>query len=308
MPLNDGSSRASDLTPNPVDLSVSLSPDTDRPGVTVSRRVHVRCPDGWHVRPDEVITEEPMEIRVMVTQDGRWTAHSIAVTMRTPGHDYELAAGFLFTEGVITHRDDVVAIRYCPDPHEPQRYNVVSVYLRPGMVFDVTQRSRHVLTSSSCGVCGQTTLDWVRQMCTQRPRMHAPVSMQALCRMYDTMVQAQRLFARTGGLHASALFDRNGRLLYLREDVGRHNAMDKLVGALLLQGALPADDTIVLVSGRAGFELVQKAIRAGIPMLVAVGAPTSLAVQLAENYGMTLIGFFRNDRCNVYTGIERIRA
>ena len=306
MPGNDGSSRSTDWVPDPVDLSAPFP--TDRPGVTVPWRVHVRQQDHWQVRPDEVITEEPMEIRVMVARNGNWTAHSIAVTMRTPGHDYELAAGFLFTEGVITHRDDVVAIRYCPDPHEPQRYNVVSVYLRPGLHFDITQRSRHVLTSSGCGVCGQTTLEWVRQICTQRPRMRAPVTMQALDRMYQTMVQAQRLFARTGGLHASALFDRTGRLLCLREDVGRHNAMDKLIGALLLQGALPADDTVVIVSGRAGFELVQKAVRAGIPMLVAVGAPTSLAVQLAENYGMTLIGFFRDDRCNVYTGIDRIRA
>lgn len=306
MPGNDGSSRSTDWVPDPVDLSAPFP--TDRPGVTVPWRVHVRQQDHWQVRPDEVITEEPMEIRVMVARNGNWTAHSIAVTMRTPGHDYELAAGFLFTEGVITHRDDVVAIRYCPDPHEPQRYNVVSVYLRPGLHFDITQRSRHVLTSSGCGVCGQTTLEWVRQICTQRPRMRAPVTMQALDRMYQTMVQAQRLFARTGGLHASALFDRTGRLLCLREDVGRHNAMDKLVGHALRRGLLPLHGHIVFFSGRIGYELMQKAVIAGATAVGAVGAPSSAAVQMARAYDVTLIGFTRETSFNVYAGARRLEA
>ena len=257
-------------------------------------------------RSDEVAVEEPLEVRVVAWVDGRWDSHPIAVTMRTPGHDFELAAGFLFTEGVIPHRGAVRQVAYCTDPDVPQHYNVVNVYLEQGVPFDPHRFSRNVYTTSSCGVCGKTSLEAVRAICRQLPVGAFRLSHQFFPGFLGALRGGQALFSRTGGLHASALFDGEGRLLLVREDVGRHNAMDKLVGTLLLEDRVPAGNTVVVVSGRASFELAQKALAAGIPVLAAVGAPSSLAVDLAREFSMTLVGFLRDGRFNVYAGAERL--
>jgi FdhD protein len=277
-------------------------PGRARPASTT--RVRVTAVEGGHSRRrrDQVATEEPMEIRL---QEPGAEQRSVAVTMRTPGHDFELAAGFLFTEGVISGRDDVHAIRYCTVPREEQHYNVVSV--------DVTralpdfQPQRNFYSSSSCGVCGKASLDQVDVRCT--PVADGPVvAPHTLTGLPDALRTAQRVFESTGGLHAAALFDGEGALLEIREDVGRHNAVDKLIGAELLAGRVPLSGRVLLVSGRSSFEIVQKAAVAGIPIVCAVSAPSSLAVDAARRFGMTLVGFLREGRFNVYTGAERIHA
>ncbi len=259
-------------------------------------------------RSDEVATEEPLEIRVIADDRRGPQRYSVAVTMRTPGNDFELAAGFLFTEGVITERQAISHVAYCTDPDEAQQYNIVNVYLRTGAPFDAERLSRHVYTSSSCGICGKASLDLVRAVCPQRPATSLQVTAEFMLRLPDALRQAQAIFERTGGLHATALFSTDGQLQLLREDVGRHNAMDKVVGASLLNGNLPLNNSVALVSGRTSFEVVQKALMAGVPILAAVGAPSSLAVDLAREFGMTLIGFLREGRFNVYAGRERVRA
>ena len=244
---------------------------------------------------DTIVVEEPMEIRVAVAGN----VHSISVTMRTPGNDFELAAGFLFTEGVIRDRSAIERIAYCTGGDE-QHYNIVTVHLRPGVAFDPTKFSRHVYTTSSCGICGKASLEQVRAALPAKPLLSFVPPDDQLLLLPDKLRQAQVIFSKTGGLHASALFDAQGKLRVLREDVGRHNALDKLVGSQLLEDALPASETILVVSGRVSFELVQKALMAGIPALAAVGAPSSLAVELAREFGLTLIGFLRGDRFNIY--------
>jgi FdhD protein len=257
-------------------------------------------------RWDLLAAEEPLEVRVSWEEGGRRVRHSVAVTMRTPGHDFELAAGFCFSEGIVPAREAIWNVAYCQGADEP---NVVEVGLEPGVPFDPRRFSRNVYTTSSCGICGKTSIDLVRAVCPAPP---APLSggrrvpRQVLLRLPETLRQAQPVFSRTGGLHASGLFDLDGRLLLQHEDVGRHNALDKVVGALLLRGELPASDRLLLVSGRASFELVQKALAAGIPVLAAVGAPSSLAVELARELGLTLVGFLRDGRFNVYSGDDRI--
>jgi FdhD protein len=252
-------------------------------------------------RPDVLAAEEPMEIRV--EGDGQ-RAVPVAVTMRTPGSDFELAAGFLYTEGLISSRDEVRRVSYCEDlePDE-QHYNVVTVEL--GRPFDASALRRNFFANSSCGICGKATLDDVEVHCA--PIAPGPVVQgDAITAMPDTLRQAQRVFEQTGGLHAAGLFAPGGKLLALREDVGRHNAVDKIVGQGLLAGDLPLSERVLQVSGRIGFEIVQKAARAGIPVITAVGAPSSLAVEAAERMGMTLVGFVREQRFNVYTHPERI--
>jgi FdhD protein len=282
-------------------------------------------------RSDDVATEEPMEIRVVAWEGGKQRSHSVAVTMRTPGSDFELAAGFLFSEGVVAEKDAIESISYClnvnagtggpfggsrsvvtalgsgrdgarPSTKQEQLYNIVNVFLKRGVAFDPQRFTRHVFTSSSCGVCGKATLEQIRAVLPNPIKSAPKLSDDFFLGLPETLRQQQAIFERTGGLHAAALFDANGKLLLSREDVGRHNAMDKLVGALLLKNQIPASDKIVLVSGRASFELVQKALMAGIPVLAAVGAPSSLAVDLAKEFGMTLVGFLREGRFNVYTG------
>jgi FdhD protein len=222
--------------------------------------------------------------------------------MRTPGHDGELAVGFLFTEGIITAREQVMGVRAC------RSGNVVRVDLRPEVAVDLTRLERHFYTASSCGVCGKESLEAVRVSSPHRPSERRPtVEAAVIHRLPDTLRAEQAVFDRTGGLHASALFDIHGNLLCLREDVGRHNALDKLIGAQFLSGRTPLSESVLLVSGRASFELVQKAAVAGIAILAAVGAPSSLAVDLARECGLTVLGFVRADRFNIYTGADRIR-
>jgi FdhD protein len=252
-------------------------------------------------RPDVLAAEEPMEIRV---EGAGQQAVAVAVTMRTPGSDFELAVGFLYTEGLISSRDEVRRVSYCEDLEpEEQHYNVVTVELaRP---FDATVLRRNFFASSSCGICGKATLDDVEVHCA--PIGPGPeVQGDAITAMPDTLRKAQRVFEQTGGLHAAGLFAPEGKLLALREDVGRHNAVDKIVGQGLLAGDLPLSERVLQVSGRIGFEIVQKAARAGIPVITAVGAPSSLAVEAAERMGMTLVGFVREQRFNVYTHPERV--
>jgi len=250
---------------------------------------------GEEIRSDEdrVAVEEPLEIRL-----GR---SPIAVTMRTPGHDRELAAGFLFTEGIIRGPEDIAAIQG-PDRKLP---NVVSVQLRPGVRFDLSRLKRHFYTTSSCGVCGKTTLQAIRVK-TKPVSSLLKVSLNLLYGLPERLRAEQETFEETGGLHASALFDERGDLLYLHEDVGRHNAVDKVVGAALLDQKIPLNAHILMVSGRTSFEIVQKALVAGIPVVAAVSAPSSLAVALAREFQMTLVGFLRGRRFNVYAGGERL--
>ncbi len=252
-------------------------------------------------RPDALAAEEPMEIRV---EGPGQQAVSVAVTMRTPGGDFELAAGFLYTEDVVSGRDEIRRVSYCEDlDPEDQHYNVVTVELtRP---FEASELQRNFYASSSCGICGKATLDDVEVHCA--PLAPGPVVDAAtILGLPDALRQAQRVFEQTGGLHAAALFGVDGTLLALREDIGRHNAVDKIVGEALLAGDLPLAERVLQVSGRIGFEIVQKAARAGIPIVSAVGAPSSLAVDAAERLGMTLVGFVRDERFNVYARHERI--
>ncbi len=254
------------------------------------------------MRPDVLAVEEPLEIRLGCGAGGKRTHHCVSVTMRTPGHDAELAAGFQFTEGIVTAPGQIARLGPCAAS------NVVRVDLKPGVAVELGRLERHFVTASSCGVCGKTSLDAV-QVCTRsRPPAGWPlVDAAVLHRLPAALRTAQAVFDRTGGLHASALFDPDGRLLAIYEDVGRHNALDKLIGAQFLAGCTPLSEGVLLVSGRVSFELVQKAAMAGIPILVAVGAPSSLAVQLARDCGLTVVGFVRQDRFNVYTGADRIR-
>lgn len=256
------------------------------------------------VHDDAVAGEEPLEIRV---DDGRST-RSIAMTMRTPGNDFELAAGFLFGEGLVAEPDDVRNIAYCTDSQidREQHYNIVTVELSRPPRRDVAQLERHFLMTSACGVCGRATLEALYERGLRPITAPLTVRSDVLFALPEALRRRQRVFDSTGGLHAAAIFDKAGTLRAAREDVGRHNALDKLVGALFLERRLPAADEIVLVSGRASYELVQKTISAGAPILCAVSAPSSLAVAVARKFGITLVGFLRGERFNAYSGEERI--
>ena len=255
-------------------------------------------------RPDRLVTEEPMEIRVHgAGQD----AAPIAVTMRTPGHDFELAVGLCRTEGLLQGAEDLAEVRYClaAELGQDQEYNVVTVATR-GPV-DLGDHRRVVAASSSCGICGKTTLDEVSVGCD--PVGAGPViARSTLIDLPDTLRKSQTLFDATGGLHAAALFSIDGDLRVLREDVGRHNAVDKLIGHAVMAGTLPLSDSVLIVSGRLSFEIVQKAAVAGIPIIGAVSAPSSLAVATAQRFEQTLVGFLRDGRGNIYTHPERIDA
>ena len=257
-------------------------------------------------RMDTLAVEEPLEMRVTQTQDGLPVSHNIAVTMRTPGNDFELAAGFLYTERIVTTSSQILNIAHC-GVGEADQENVVKVSLTPDTPFDPKLMSRNVYTTSACGICGKASIDLVRIACPKPPPTSIQISEGYLKKILGGLEEAQELFSRTGGLHAAGLFDGKGELIHLREDVGRHNAVDKIVGALLLADKIPAGDMVILVSGRASYELIQKSLMAGIPILAAVGAPSSLAVDTAKECGMTLIGFLRDGRFNVYAGGERLR-
>jgi FdhD protein len=242
---------------------------------------------------DQLAVEEPLEIRV--------DTRSVAVVMRTPGHDEELAAGFLLTEGLVKQREHICEIR-C-DPRN-KAGNVVDVFLAPDVTVDFARLTRHVFAASSCGLCGKTSIAAVRQ---QFPRVknRFTVKPETLLGLPDKLRAAQTTFAATGGLHAAGLFTREGELLCLREDIGRHNAVDKVLGRAMLDGAMPLDRHILLVSGRASFEILQKALAGGVAFIAAVSAPSSLAVEFARANGQTLVGFLRDGRFNIYAGVAR---
>lgn len=251
-------------------------------------------------RPDALAVEEPLEIRV----GGR----SVAVVMRTPGHDRELAAGFLLTEGILRRREDVIDMVYCRGETPTPEQNVLDVLPAPGVRLDLAQLTRHVFTSSSCGICSRASIEAVQRQYPPLARALAP-SRAVLAALPERLRTAQAAFARTGGLHASALFAADGALECVREDVGRHNALDKVAGRALLDGALPLAGRILLVSGRVSFEIMQKALAAGIPAVAAISAPTSAAVEFAQASGQALVGFLRPSaraaggmRMNVYAG------
>jgi len=253
------------------------------------------------IQADTVVVEEPLEIRL----DGV----PLAVTMRTPGSDIELAQGFLLTEGIIADRTDITSIRYCNslDENGKNTYNVLDVSLAEGVPFPDLGLERNFYTTSSCGVCGKASLEAIRQRTRHSPADDTvTVAPDVIVELPETLRAAQKVFDSTGGLHAAGLFTRTGHLLAVREDVGRHNAVDKLVGWAVEQSHLPLRETVLLVSGRASFELAQKAVMAGIPVLAAVSAPSSLAIELSSDAGLTLIGFLRGQTMNIYTCADRI--
>ena len=259
------------------------------------------------LRSDELATEEPMETRLLI--EGR--PRPVAVTMRTPGADFELAAGFLHGEGIITSADQVARITYCVDADldHDQRYNIVNVEVRGPLDADLRALDRHFYTNSSCGVCGKASIDALKVRSNGCLPAGAPlVSAEVIRGLPARLREGQGLFESTGGLHAAALFTPGGDLRVLREDVGRHNAVDKVVGWGLLGGHLPLSDSILVVSGRTSYEILQKAVAAAVPIVCAISAPSSLAVEVAEEFGVTLVGFLRGGRFNIYSGGERIRA
>jgi FdhD protein len=244
-------------------------------------------------REDSLAAEEPLEIRV--------GGHSVAVVMRTPGHDRELVAGFLVTEGMVKRREEVLDMIYCRNDGGKPEENILDVVLAPGATVDLARLTRHVFTSSSCGICSKASIEAVRM---QFPSIAAPLSPSraVLASLPDKQRAAQAAFAATGGLHASALFSADGTLRVVREDVGRHNALDKVVGHAFFAEKLPLADALLLVSGRVSFEIMQKALAAGVPCVAAISAPTSAAVEFARASGQTLVGFLRGTRMNVYAG------
>lgn len=260
-------------------------------------------------RQDQVAVEEPLEIRLgYETPDGR-TESSISITMRTPGNDAELATGFLFTESIIRDAADIAFVKPCgPPAPDSGNTNVVRVELESGVDVDLARLERHFYTTSSCGVCGKTSIDALRVSGAKEPASdQTRFDRTILTALPDKLRAAQRIFDETGGLHAAAAFTTAGELMVIHEDVGRHNAVDKVVGTLLSAGLLPANDLGLLVSGRASFELMQKTLMAGMPLLAAISAPSSLAVDLAREFNITLVGFLRGNTFNIYSAEERIR-
>lgn len=277
-------------------------PDPAQRSVRVAR---VDAERGRREDTDLVAVEEPLEIRLGVVEGGRLRHQAVSITMRTPGDDFELASGFLFTEGILTSASQVADIKHCG--RGAGLTNTIRVDLVEGVQVDVKRLERNFYTTSSCGVCGKTSLD---ALATGARKIEVARDFRVAARLIDTLPrklrERQQTFERTGGLHAAALFSRAGELIELREDVGRHNAVDKLIGTRFLAGALPASESILFLSGRASFELLQKAVMAGIPVVCAVGAPSSLAVEAAQEFGVTLLGFVRDNRYNIYSGEARL--
>jgi len=276
-----------------------------------TRRLVVQKIQGNGSRPGEevLVVEEPLEIRLISGRGKKRAERSISVTMRTPGHDFELAAGFLYTEGIVQSPEDIEEIAYTGPRWQLGQCNVVSVHLHPRVEFDPDLLERHFYTTSSCGVCGKATLEALRiRNRTALPKDGSKISHETVRMVAERLQPAQVIFQETGGLHAAGLFDQSGNLTNLYEDVGRHNAVDKVIGEHLLKNGLPLRGCILMVSGRASFEIMQKALMAGIPVVAAVSAPSSLAVDLANEFNMTLLGFVRGESFNIYAGSERIRS
>lgn len=257
---------------------------------------------------DALAIEEPLEIRLKYISEGEPKIQNVSVTMRTPGNDAELATGFLFTEGILSSATDIANVDYCFIACAENKENVIKVKLNDGVIPNLKNAERNFYTTSSCGVCGKGSINAIRTVGTfiVQKENEIAIDSELLYTLPDILRNHQQVFAETGGLHASALFSLDGKLLIVREDVGRHNALDKLIGAALQQGILPLNNHILLLSGRASFELVQKAIMAGIQIIAAVGAPSSLAVELAAEFNVTIAGFLRNRRFNIYTANYRI--
>jgi len=256
---------------------------------------------------DALAIEEPLEIRLEYGDAGRRQVQNISVTMRTPGNDAELASGFLFTEGIIRKKEDIESAEHCFIACAENKENVIQVSMKEGIEPQLHNTERNFYTTSSCGVCGKASIKSIKTVSSyNNSNTENQVSADILYQLPIVLKKHQKVFADTGGLHASALFTLDGELLLVREDVGRHNALDKLIGAALNKNLLPLDQYILLLSGRISFELVQKAAMAGIGIIAAVGAPSSLAVQLAEEFNITLVGFLRDQRFNIYTQPKRI--
>jgi FdhD protein len=272
---------------------------------TVETEVLALTGDARTPRHDAVVGEEPLELRLQ--RSG--AAQTLAVTMRTPGNDFELAAGFLYNEGVVANRGEIAELTYCLDSalDPEQRYNIVTIELRAALsAARVARFERHFAMNSACGVCGRAQLESLRELGATPVKDDVRISARTLYTLPDRMREAQRVFETTGGLHAAALFDEHGETIAVREDVGRHNALDKLVGWSLLNGRLPLKHCVLVVSGRASYEILQKAVMARVPIVASVSAPSSLAVDLAAEFNVTLAGFVRSDRANLYAASERI--
>ena len=294
-----------------------------RPDSKSDAQVWVVGSEGTRPQRDQLATEEPLEIRLRaagIAQDegpvpvfrrrGQAAGHrTVAITMRTPGHDDELAAGFLYGEGIVRSASEISAISHCDDPDldDDKRYNIVNVDLRADVLPDLPALERHFYTTSACGVCGKASLESLRLRGCPTIAPGPEVDAAVLRSLPERLRAGQGIFDATGGLHAAALFDAEGNLLAVREDVGRHNALDKIVGWSLRGGRLPLSRHIVMVSGRSSFEILQKSLMAGAPIVCAVSAPSSLAVSLAREFGITLVGFLRGERFNVYAGLDRVR-
>lgn len=278
----------------------------DRPGRTVEAPVVALDGTRRSTRDDALVTEEPLELRLSA---GGATA-ALAVTMRTPGNDFELAAGFAFAEGIVRVREEIAQLTYCLDPalDPDQRYNVVSIELSRRSLPDVTRLERHFTAGSACGVCGRAQLDSLRERGIAPIDDALSITPEFLYLLPERMRRAQRVFASTGGLHAAALFDETGEAIVTREDVGRHNAVDKILGWGLLNNRLPFSRCTLMVSGRAGYEILQKSVVARIPIVCSVSAPSSLAADLAREFHVTLAGFVRDGRANLYCAPERIAS
>jgi FdhD protein len=258
-------------------------------------------------RSDDVAVEEPLEIQIGASNAAGSAAKSVSITMRTPGDDIDLSLGFLAGESIIKHRKDVAKVAHVgPVAADSGLRNSVRIELNPDVDIDLARLERHFYTTSSCGVCGKTSLDALRVGAPPASTATFSIAQDRLIGLVAKLRERQRVFQTTGGLHAAAAFDSRGDLLLVREDVGRHNAVDKVIGALFAEGSLPADNLGILVSGRASFELMQKTLVAGMQMLVAVSAPSSLAVELAREFDLTLVGFLRESDFNVYSGANRI--
>ncbi|MBV8637626.1 MAG: formate dehydrogenase accessory sulfurtransferase FdhD [Candidatus Eremiobacteraeota bacterium] len=281
-----------------------MSDLTARPGRTVETAIDRLEGDSAKRDYDHVVTEEPLELRLIAGG----ATQTLAVTMRTPGNDFELAAGFALSESIIRSRRDLAGVSYCIDPavDAEQRYNIVNIELAAPSLPDTSRFERHFTMNSSCGVCGRANLDSLRDAGIEPLDDDAQISRTTLYELPERMREAQRVFAATGGLHAAALFRTDGTFVALREDIGRHNAVDKLTGSALLENTFPLRGAVMVVSGRASFEILQKAAVARIPIVLAVSAPSSLAVDLARTFNITLAGFVRGTRANAYSAPERI--